>query len=112
MCGQVRRHGCATAREDSSATSIDDNAGPFHWTLSSFWQSLRWRSCRKSAFSSPTREVLIMIRTKHVIGAVIAIGTFGGSSAMADGASDAAEAANREAWRDAIAHAPAQQDGC
>jgi len=53
-----------------------------------------------------------MIRTKHVVGAVIAIGTFGGSSAMADGASDAAEAANREAWREAIAHAPAQQDGC
>ena len=54
----------------------------------------------------------MMIRTKHVVGAVIAIGTFGGSSAMADGASSAAEAANREAWREAIAHAPAQQDGC
>jgi hypothetical protein len=53
-----------------------------------------------------------MIRTKHVVGAAIVIGTFGGSSAMADGAADARGAANREAWRDAIAHAPSQQDGC
>jgi hypothetical protein len=55
------------------------------------------------------------IRTNHVVGAAIAIatfGTFGASSARADGASDASEAANREAWRDAIAHAPSQQDGC
>jgi hypothetical protein len=51
-----------------------------------------------------------MIGTKHAVGAVIVIGFFGGSSAMADGARD--EAANREAWREAIAHAPSQQDGC